>query len=255
MPNGIRLVDVSASIAQDQLLPIGTDRFGDDQVLLGLLPISGSTLEFILMEAQGWGNREIRIPSFADPTAPGGGDWWVPPLYSRILKNKTVTYSARQTAVGAETERLLAMMMIADESGGFPASITRHMGDLHTQFAEGTATSGSFGGVTATQDILNEVANDMWLPLMAASVGDTPGQVQYRHPRDEGFPAIGITSATTDLGNRMFTALPPTNPMAGADTLTYRAQDDSGAAVQMFLYTARVANGVKVLSNRTPFSL
>ncbi len=35
--NGIRLVDVSLSIAQNTELSIGTDKFGTDQIFLGLM--------------------------------------------------------------------------------------------------------------------------------------------------------------------------------------------------------------------------
>ena len=47
MPNGIRLIDVTADIAPDTLLAVGSDKFGDPQALIGIIPVSAGSLDFI----------------------------------------------------------------------------------------------------------------------------------------------------------------------------------------------------------------
>jgi len=255
--NGIRTIDVEASIAQDDLLSIGTDKFGIDQVLLGVLPISGSTLEFVEITNENWGNRLTNVPDFNDPVS-GFAGYFIPPLFQVIQANSTTTIRARQTAVGAETERCLLKFMIADNQGNYPAWVADHIGQLHTQFGEGTATNGSLPGKsspTFAQNVLNEMPNDTWMPLLGAAIGDTPGRVAFGHPFDEGFPPEIQTVGSTGLGGSMFQPIAPTNPFRGADEMQYLAEDDSGSAVDMWLYTGRITGGMAAVSNYTSLAV
>jgi len=256
--NGIRHVDVSASIAQDDLLEIGVDKFGQKQVLLGILPISGNTLEFVQIDNEEWGTRITNVPDFGDPTATGGGGFWIPPLFQVIEPNAQTTVKARQAAVGAETERCILKFMLADKNGGFPEYISNHIGELHTQFAEGIATNGNFpdrSSPTASQSVLNGVTDDMWMPLMGAAIGDTPGQVKFAHPQDDGYPPEVMAVSAVAQGRAMFQNIAPTYPLHGSDVMTYLAQDDAAAAVQMWLYMGRVAGGMKAMSSYTTIAV
>lgn len=252
MTNGIRRVRVSTSIAQDQLLQIGTDKFGDDQILIGIIPVQSAFAEFYEITAENWGNRKVIIPAYSSPAGDPG--IFIPPIYPEITKNKQVTIKARQTAVGAATEGMILLFQI--KNGAYPAVMQRHMGDLHTQFMEGTATSGtSFPDSTATQNVLNEVTDDEWMPLLGSVIGDTPGETLFSHPNDDGFPPWVFATESTVLGPNTFQPIAPTNVFKGADTITMKSNDDSGSAVQGFLMTGRVAGGKTVLSNRSPFGL
>lgn len=252
--NGIRVVDVSTSIAQDDLLPIGSDKFGTKQAIIGVVPITGGALEFLEITAENWGNRIVSVPNYSDPAAAGAAGVWAPPIYPELQKNAKMTIKARQDSVGAEVERALVILQIADENGQYPAHIQRHLGELHTQFVEGVAGNGA-PAVLETQSILNEVDDDKWMALMGAVVGDTPGIVRWTHPKDEGFPSITYGSGSPELGLNMFQPIPVTNPLNGADDLKPTGQDDSGSAMQAWLYTGRIAGGRTVLSNRSPFGL
>jgi len=250
--NGLRQVDVSLSIGSGSLIQIDTDKFGQNQVLVGVLPISGGDLQFVEIRAEQWGNRKVIVPAYHDPTASGAQGMWRPPLYTEVIANSSVTILAFQDSGGAQVQRVILFFQIASPGGGYPANIMRHMGELHTQFISGTAGSGSFISA-GEQDVLNEEPNDMWMPVMMASVGDSPGQVKYSHPFDEGFPPMSINAADVLLGLDTFENIPPSNPLHGADTITFLAQDDSGSAVRAYLYTGRVTGGKTVLSNRSPF--
>jgi len=257
--NGIRLFDASASIDEDQLLQIGSDKFGQKQILIGVLPLTdgaGDT-ELFQISNENWGNRVVSVPPYYDPTSFGDG-FWVPPIYPEIAVNSATIVKARHGAAAAAVQRCLLKYQIAASDGSFPASMAAHIGDLHTQFAEGTATNGSFpdrSSPTAQQSILNEMANEQWMPLMAAAIGDTPGIVKFAHPQDEGFPPFCTTSATIGLGLGTFQVIPPTNAMNGADDMEFLAQDDAAAAVDMWLYIGRIKNGVPPVSNRAPYGL
>jgi len=255
MVNGIRLVPFSLSVIPAGKTEIGTDKFGQDQILIGVLPRQAGTLQEITVEAEQWGNRRTIVPAAYDPTAAGAGGFWKPPIYSEVIANSTITVSGTKSGVIAEVMECLLILQIKDPTGTYPASMAEHIGELHTQFATGTATAGSFGD-TATQDILNELPNDEWMPLMCAQVGGSSfTEVKYTHPFDEGFPPVGIGVLAVGLGDDTFQALPPTNVLRGADTMTFKAKDVTGLAIRMYLYTGRVTNGMTVKSNRTPYSL
>jgi len=251
--NGIRTVSASLSIAEDDLLQIGTDKFGQKQVLLGILPLTGGDLEFIEVTNENWGNRLTQVPDYSDSTSTGGGGYWIPPLFQVIEENAQTTVRARQNSAGNQVEGALLKFMLADSEGNFPARIADHIGELHTQFAEGTATNGNFPGrstPTATENVLNELTSDTWMPLMGAAIGDTPGRVAFAHPRDEGYPPEVQSVSAVGQGLAMMQNIAPTNPLLGADEMTFLAQDDAAAAVDMYLWTGRITGGMAANSNR-----
>ena len=131
MPNGIRYVDVEVTTTlQDILADLGSgDKFGKNQALIGILPISAGTMKFLRVTAEQWGNREIFLPAYGDPTSPGAGGWWVPPIYPEIIANSQVSIQAEKASAVNEEMRAILMLMISDNDGNYPASLTRHMGD------------------------------------------------------------------------------------------------------------------------------
>jgi len=255
--NGLRQIEVSATIDENENVTLGTDKFGQNMILLGIETIDGGTLRDVTVTSEQWGNREIILPSTNNDVEVAGSGPWIPPLFPEIIANSTTTVRAFQGSAGPELESVILKYMLEYE-GKYPAPIMPHIGQLHSQVLAGTATDGEFpgkGDPTDSQDILNEMENDKWLALLTASIGGTPGQVVWSHPQDDGYPAMGQTVASTGLGQPTFQPIAPTNPLNGADRLKLLAKDDSGSAVRAYLYMGRITNGMKAISNRSIFSV
>lgn len=246
MVGQIEEVDFSASIATGaNLAVLDTDKSGVDRYLIGVRGVLADMQRWRI-SADGWGNRALEgSPIGAPGTAAGSGLQMLSnPMF--VGQNKTVTLEATQDSGIAQIETV--SLLFAE--GDVLASIIARKADLHTIYVTGTAQNGDYPSrstPTDTIQILNELDNELWLPLWATVIGTGSPRAKFAHSKDDGKPPVVYGVNDRGLGPYSIQPVDPMAPLAGGDDLKFLGQDQSGSTIEGWLTVARVTGGRTVL--------